>query len=133
MDWPVTARTGKPHTKLFHAERGRETFVVVDLRAPMHFGTRSAFKAVVAAHCAALAGNVDTFKLLVRPEQQYFKSLTVPTTYAIEMQVEKGGLGGILSAYTAAGGRTQRSSSRVSVSVSASGFNVSTTSAGQGI
>lgn len=56
MDWPVTARTGEPHTKVFHVERGHEYMAIVDLRAAMHFGTRSAFKSVVAAHIAILAG-----------------------------------------------------------------------------
>jgi uncharacterized protein (DUF58 family) len=56
MDWPVTARTGKPHTKVFHVEHGRETIAIVDLRASMRFGTRGAFKSVVAAHLATLAG-----------------------------------------------------------------------------
>ena len=56
MDWPVTARTGEPHTKVFHIERGRETIAMVDLRASMRFGTRAAFKSVVAAHVAGLAG-----------------------------------------------------------------------------
>lgn len=56
MDWPVTARTGEPHTKVFHIEHGRETIAIADLRASMRFGTRAAFKSVVAAHVAGLAG-----------------------------------------------------------------------------
>ena len=54
IDWRVTARTGDPHTKLFREERERPVFVVVDLNASMFFGTRGAFKSVVAAECAAL-------------------------------------------------------------------------------
>ena len=30
MDWRVTARTGKPHTKIFQEERERPVLVVVD-------------------------------------------------------------------------------------------------------
>jgi len=56
IDWRVTARTGRAHTKLFRLERGRDLFCIADLRAPMRFGTRAAFKSVVAAHLAALAG-----------------------------------------------------------------------------
>jgi uncharacterized protein (DUF58 family) len=56
IDWRVTARTGRPHTKLFRLERGRDLYCVADLRASMRFGTRAAFKSVVAAHLAALAG-----------------------------------------------------------------------------
>jgi uncharacterized protein (DUF58 family) len=54
MDWRVTARTGKPHTKVFREERNRPVFVWLDLRRPMHFATRGAFKAVRAAEMAAL-------------------------------------------------------------------------------
>ncbi len=56
IDWRVTARTGRAHTKLFRLERGRDLYCIADLRAPMRFGTRAAFKSVVAAHLAALAG-----------------------------------------------------------------------------
>jgi uncharacterized protein (DUF58 family) len=54
MDWRVTARTGKPHTRLFHEERERPTLIAVDAGASMRFGTRVAFKSVVAARVAAL-------------------------------------------------------------------------------
>jgi len=56
IDWRVTARTGKPHTKLYQAERGNDLYVIVDQRSPMRFGTRAAFKSVLAAEIAALAG-----------------------------------------------------------------------------
>lgn len=54
IDWRVTARTGKPHTKVFREERNRPVIVWLDLRASMMFATRGAFKAVVAARAAAL-------------------------------------------------------------------------------
>jgi len=54
IDWRVTARSGEPHTKLFHEERERPVLVSVDLRAPMHFGSRNCFKSVLAAHTASL-------------------------------------------------------------------------------
>jgi uncharacterized protein (DUF58 family) len=56
IDWRVTARTGRAHTKLYRPERGGDLFCIVDLRAPMRFGTRAAYKSVLAAHLAALAG-----------------------------------------------------------------------------
>lgn len=56
IDWRVTARTGRAHTKLFELERGRDIFCIVDQRPAMHFGTRAAFKSVVAAQIAVLAG-----------------------------------------------------------------------------
>jgi uncharacterized protein (DUF58 family) len=55
IDWKITARSGRAHTKLYEHERGRDLYAIVDQRAPMRFGTRSAFKCVVAAEVAALA------------------------------------------------------------------------------
>jgi len=54
MDWRVTARTGKPHTKVFRDERDRPVIIWLDFRRPMHFATRGVFKAVRAAQMAAL-------------------------------------------------------------------------------
>lgn len=54
LDWRLTARSGKPHTKLFREERERPVYVLVDLRRTMAFATRGAFKSVQAARAAAL-------------------------------------------------------------------------------
>ena len=54
LDWRVTARTGKPHTKLYREERERPVFVSVDYRSAMFFATRGVFKSVLAAKLAAL-------------------------------------------------------------------------------
>ena len=54
MDWRVTARTGKAHTKLYREERERPVFLSVDARAAMFFATRGVFKYVQAARLAAL-------------------------------------------------------------------------------
>ncbi len=54
LDWKVTARTGKPFTKLFREERERAVLLWVDYRAPMRFATRGCFKSVLAARTAAL-------------------------------------------------------------------------------
>lgn len=54
LDWRVTARTGRPHTKLFREERERPVLLCVDFRAPMFFATRGVFKVVQAARAAAL-------------------------------------------------------------------------------
>lgn len=56
IDWRVTARTARTHTKLFEEEREQPVWLCVDLRDSMHFGTRAAFKSVHAAHVAALLG-----------------------------------------------------------------------------
>jgi len=55
IDWRVTARTGTPHTRLFREERERPTYICVDQRQSMFFGSRTAFKSCVAAHVAVLA------------------------------------------------------------------------------
>jgi len=54
IDWRVTARTGKPHTKLFHEERERPVMLLVDQSMSMFFGSRTCFKSVMAAHTAAI-------------------------------------------------------------------------------
>jgi uncharacterized protein (DUF58 family) len=54
MDWRVTARTGRPHTKLFEEERERSVLLVISHNPSMRFGTRVRFKSVQAARAAAL-------------------------------------------------------------------------------
>ena len=54
IDWKVTARSGKPHTKVFNEERERPFLLVLDLRSSMYFATRTAFKSVVAARLCAI-------------------------------------------------------------------------------
>ena len=55
MDWRLTARSGRLHTKMFQEERERTLWLMVDTNASMHFGTRCRFKSVQAARAAALA------------------------------------------------------------------------------
>ena len=55
IDWRVTARSGTPHTKLFHEDREQPILVAVDQRSPMKFGASRCFKSVMAAHVGALA------------------------------------------------------------------------------
>ena len=54
IDWRVTARKAKPHTKVYREERERPTLVVVDQSRAMYFGSRVRMKSVAAAECAAL-------------------------------------------------------------------------------
>jgi len=55
IDWRLTARSGKPHTKLFQAERERLTLIVADTAPSLYFGTRTRFKSVQAARAGAVA------------------------------------------------------------------------------
>ena len=53
IDWRVTARTGKTHTKLYQEERERPVVILLDLRSPMFFGSQNAFKSVAACSIAS--------------------------------------------------------------------------------
>lgn len=55
IDWRLTARSGRTHTKLFQAERERLTLLVADTAPSLYFGTRVRFKSVQAARAGALA------------------------------------------------------------------------------
>lgn len=59
IDWRVTARSGKTHSKVFIEERDRPMLIVGDFSPSIYFGTRNAFKSVVAARigaCLAFSG-----------------------------------------------------------------------------
>ncbi|QDX80298.1 hypothetical protein B9N43_02870 [Denitratisoma sp. DHT3] len=56
IDWRVSARTGRPHVRVYAEERDRPVVLVVDQRQNMFFATRRAMKSVVAAEAAALLG-----------------------------------------------------------------------------
>ena len=53
IDWKVTARSTRTHTKIFEEEKERPVFVVADIGSQMRFGSRIAFKHVVVAEIAA--------------------------------------------------------------------------------
>lgn len=54
MDWRVTARSGKPHTKLYDDERERPVFLLLDLSPRMFFASQGALKSVIVAKTAAM-------------------------------------------------------------------------------
>jgi len=56
IDWRVTARTGKTHTKIFREDRERSVIICVDVNEDMRFGTKGTFKSIQAARIAALLG-----------------------------------------------------------------------------
>lgn len=56
IDWRVTARRGKPHTKLFREERERPVWLVADLHPSLFFGSRRQVKSAVLLRAAALLG-----------------------------------------------------------------------------
>ena len=55
LDWRLTARSGRLHTKLFQEEREGRLLILLDTHESMRFGTRVRFKSVQAARVAAIA------------------------------------------------------------------------------
>ena len=54
IDWRVTARKMKPHTKIFQEEREKPNVIILDQSLSMLFGSSNFLKSVSACHCAAL-------------------------------------------------------------------------------
>lgn len=56
MDWRVTARKNKPHTKVFREERERPVLIALDQTQNMFFGSKIRLKSVAAAEiCSRIA------------------------------------------------------------------------------
>ena len=60
IDWKVTARTQKTHSRVYSEEKEKPTLIVVDQSKSMFFGSKKRTKSVVAAELAALTA----FKIL---------------------------------------------------------------------
>lgn len=54
IDWRVTARSGKLHTKVYVEERDRPIIILGHFPDSMYFGTRTVFKSVLAAKIGAI-------------------------------------------------------------------------------
>ena len=55
IDWKVTARTQKTHSRVFSEEKEKPALILVDQSKSMFFGSQRRTKSVVAAELAALA------------------------------------------------------------------------------
>jgi uncharacterized protein (DUF58 family) len=55
MDWKVTARMRKPHTRVYTEEKERPSLIVVDQRATMFFGSSENMKSWIATEAGALS------------------------------------------------------------------------------
>ncbi len=78
MDWRVTARMNKPHTKIFKEERERPVFFAIDNSQSMQFGTKRVFKSVAAAEAATLlawaaSSNKDRIGGLIFSEENHIE------------------------------------------------------------
>lgn len=76
IDWRVTAKYGKPFTKLYEEEKEQQVHVVCDLRKPMHFASQGHFKSVIAGRLAALCAFLaeqknDTFTYQILADKLY--------------------------------------------------------------
>lgn len=60
IDWRVTARTGKAHTKLFSEEREQPVILYLDLSSSMLFGSTLMLKSVQMAHLASVISWMTT-------------------------------------------------------------------------
>jgi uncharacterized protein (DUF58 family) len=56
IDWRVTARRGRPHTKLFREERERPVWLLADLHPGLYFGSRRQLKSALLVRAAAMLG-----------------------------------------------------------------------------
>lgn len=54
IDWRVTARTSKAHTKIFKEEKDRPVLIAIDQSTSLFFGSQVTYKSVIAAELAAL-------------------------------------------------------------------------------
>lgn len=56
INWRMTAKYGKPFTKLYTEEKERPVYLVCDMRSRMKFASRGDFKSVVAARLTMFLG-----------------------------------------------------------------------------
>jgi uncharacterized protein (DUF58 family) len=76
IDWRVTARSQKTYTKLFQEEKERPTYLLVDQRSNMFFGSENLLKSVYVAELsafiawAALANNDRVGSLIFSDDKQ---------------------------------------------------------------
>ncbi len=61
IDWRVSARRGRLHTKLFREERERPVWLLVDLQPGMFFASRTQLKSALAVRAAALLAWITAF------------------------------------------------------------------------
>lgn len=56
IDWRVTARRGRPHTKLYREDRERPIWLLADLHPGLFFGSKRQLKSALLLRAAALLG-----------------------------------------------------------------------------
>ncbi|BFM47907.1 DUF58 domain-containing protein [Marinomonas sp. THO17] len=83
IDWRVTARTGKAHTRLYAQEHEHQRLLMLDLSADAYFGTRHTFIATRFIQLAAIIawrsqqqGDVLTYRLCFAGEDHQQQKLS---------------------------------------------------------
>ena len=56
IDWRVTARRGRPHTKMFREDRERPVWLLADLHPGLFFGSKRQLKSALLLRAAAILG-----------------------------------------------------------------------------
>lgn len=56
IDWRVTARSQQAHTKIFHEEKERPIFILLEQTKSLFLGTQHSLKSIVSAQLASLLG-----------------------------------------------------------------------------
>jgi uncharacterized protein (DUF58 family) len=56
IDWRVTARRGRPYTKVFREDRERPAWLLADLHRSLYFGSRRQLKSALLLRTAAVLG-----------------------------------------------------------------------------
>ena len=56
IDWKITARTGRPHTKVFEETHEQPLILIVDQTPAQYFASQGQLKAALALHAAAILG-----------------------------------------------------------------------------
>ena len=56
IDWRVTAKYGKPFTKLYSEDKEKQVYILCDLRSSMQFASHGHFKSVMAGRLSAMIG-----------------------------------------------------------------------------
>ncbi len=76
IDWRVTAKYGKPFTKLYAEEKEKQIYILCDLRPSMQFASHGHFKSVMAGRLSALIGFIAEKKNDILSYQILSNSIT---------------------------------------------------------
>ena len=100
LDWRQSARRGRLYTRIYAEEHGRPVRFLVDLSASMRFGTKVAFKSVIAARAAAWLA----WRIGARGDRVGGVAWNGPDAPELPPRSKRGGILSFLAALARAGG-----------------------------